>query len=634
MTPLNRLIREIHRRSLWQVLAIYVVAAWIAFEVIQTLTEGLDLPAWFPAFALVLFIVGLPIVLATAFVQEGIRPGRHDPTLLPTAALGGGEMEAAPTQDPGGARRLFTWRNALVGGALAFGLWGVVATGWLLSQGSDAQQDAAAVAAEESDAASSPYVASIAVLPFANLAGSEEDEYFSDGITEEIISQLAQVSGLKVISRTSVVALKGTSLTMPQIADTLGVRHVLEGSVRRSADRVRITVQLIEAETDAHLWAESYTRQVVDLFEVQEEIAQKVSDALVTTVAELRPIGLRSRTDEAAAYDAFLTGNYWLHGRTLVGLQRAIQAYEEAIAIDPGYAPAYAGLAQALSLWVFYSGGGADAYAAEGRAVAMADRATELDPNLAAGYYTRGFMGVNVLFRPADSVAADFERALELQPNSADLHGWYAHLLLREGQIEEALVENELAVELDPLAPGRHLGFAMDALYARRYDLALQEARRTIALEPDLLVARVYVALALLLLGHPEDCAELDLGPRKAINAMCLHSLGRVEEASAALQAVTAELEAEAGAEPPAGSAALLADVATYYAWLGDAEASLDWAERAYEFSPIALGWRWARSELFDKISDDLRFNLRLQRLQQAASRRVREHRDAALRVP
>ena len=624
MRSLRQLISEVHRRSLWQVLAIYVFAAWIGFEVIQTLTEGLDLPGWFPAFALVLFIVGLPIVLATAFIQEGIRPARHDPTLLPTG-LRSDESLAAPAQDAPGARPLFTWRNALVGGALAFGLWGVVATGWLWTQGSDARQDAAAASSE-----SSPYLASIAVLPFDNLAGTQEDEYFSDGITEEIISQLAQVSGLKVISRTSVVAMKGTSLTIPQIADTLGVRHILEGSVRRSGDRVRITVQLIEAESDAHLWAESYTRRVLDLFDVQEEIAQKVSTALVATVVGLRPSGPRSRTDEAAAYDAFLSGNSWLHRRTLDGLQRAIAAFEEAIAIDPEYAPAHAGLAQASLLWVFYSGGGADAYRVEGRALAMADRAKELDPDLAAGYYTRAFLG-NYFLRPADSVAPDFERALELQPNSADLHGWYAHFLMREGKIEESLAEDRIALELDPLAPGRRLGFAIDALVAGRYDLALQETRRATALQPDLFLPKVYEAVALLLLDRPEDCVMLDLGPRTAIDAMCLHSLGRVEEASAAIRALTADLEGGEEDELLTGRAAVLADLGTYYAWIGDADASLEWIERAFEFSPSALDWRWYRLPLFDKVREDPKFQTRLQRLRETAWSRVREHRDAEL---
>ena len=636
MHRIRELIREVHRRSLWQVLAIYAVASWAVFEVVQTLTEGLGLPAWFPAFALVLLLIGLPIVLATAFIQHGIRPGWRDPTLLPTthAASEAAARSAEETSDP---RRLFTWRNALVGGALAFGLWGVVATAWLLLEGSPAEGETAAPASidprlatsPETDTTASPFRASIAVLPFDNISGTREDEYLSDGITEEIISELAKVAGLKVISRTSVVAMKGTPLTIPQIADTLGVRHILEGSVRRSGDRVRITAQLIEARSDAHLWAESYTRRVVDLFEVQEEIAKKVSDALVTTVAGLRN-GHRSRTETTAAYDAFLTGNYWVHGRTVEGLERAIEAFEEAIALDPVYAPAYAGLAQALDLWIFYSGGSGDAYQAEGRALAMVERARQLDSDLAVAHYTRGYILTHFPY-PADSLTADFELALELQPNSADLHGWYAHFLLREGRIEESMAENWIGVELDPLAPGRRTGFAFDALGAGRLELALEQARKATALEPGLLVPKVYQAVALVMLDRPDECAGLDVGPRTAIRAMCLHALGRVEEASETVGELIARLESGSEDAPLEGRGSLLADLAIYHAWLGDPDSALEWIERALEVSPRAFTWRWAMVPVFDDAREDPGFERRLERLWERSWNRVRQHRDAAL---
>lgn len=627
-------------RWLWKALVIYLVAAWIGYEVIQALTEGLGLPSWFPALAVVLFIVGLPIILVTAFVQHGVAaPERHDPTLFPDAEPDAERraVEAPPwaaSQQGPGLRRFFTWRNAIMGGAIAFGLWGVIATAWLLRQGRQAQTASGADVASAvealpggSSALAPEYVASVAVLPFQDLAGTRENDYFSEGITEEIISQLARVEGLKVISRTSVVALKGTLLTTPQIADTLGVRHVLEGTVRRWGDRVRVTVQLIDAETDAHLWAESYTRTLADLFDIQEEIAEEVSSALVTTFPGLRPSGARSRTDRTAAYEAFLSGKYWVHGRTLEGLRRAIEAFEEAIELDPAYAPAYAGLSTALGLWVFYSAG-PDSYAAWGRALALADRATELDPNLAEGYYARAYIS-NKMGLPAQTVAADFEKALQLQPNSADLHGWYAHFLLREGQIEEALAEHETAVELDPLAPGRRNGFAIDALAAQRYDLALHEARRALALEPELVVPRVYEALALLLLARSEECAALDLGPRAAIKALCLHSFGQTGEAAEIVDSLASAIGKRQG-DRIAGNAAVLSDIAMYFAWIGDARAALDWVERAFALSPFGFDTRYVGSGLFDKVRDDPEFQSGLERMREEASERVRRERLAA----
>ncbi|MEE9185131.1 MAG: hypothetical protein V3U39_11755, partial [Acidimicrobiia bacterium] len=233
MSRLKRFISEIHHRSLWQVLAIYVVASWVVFEVVQTVTEGLGLPTWFPAFAALLLLIGLPIVLATAFVQEGIAPARrHDPTLMP-----GGELDAdAGPREVAGARGLFTWRNAISGGVLALALWGVVATGWYVVYGGAA-------------AVSSGQRKSIAVIPFANMSADPENEYFSDGITDDIITHLSMIADLKVTSRQSSMQYKGSEKSLRQIAEELGVATILEGGVQRIGDRIRINAQLIDAES-------------------------------------------------------------------------------------------------------------------------------------------------------------------------------------------------------------------------------------------------------------------------------------------------------------------------------------------------------------------------------------------------
>ncbi|NIP60731.1 MAG: hypothetical protein GWO17_23015, partial [Gemmatimonadetes bacterium] len=223
--------------------------------------------------------------------------------------------------------------------------------------------------------------------------GAPDDLFLSEGMTEEIIAQLAQVTDLKVISRTSVVALQDASLTLPEIADTLGVEHVLEGSVQRNEDRARITVQLIEAETDAHLWAESYTRELVDLFGVQEEIARRVTQALVATVPELRSVSPASRPENAAAYEAYLKGRQLLHRRTRDSLLAAMAAFRRSYGLDPEYAPAYASHAAALTLWVMWRyGGEIDHYQAFGQALALSDRALSLDPENPTGHAVRGLV--------------------------------------------------------------------------------------------------------------------------------------------------------------------------------------------------------------------------------------------------
>ena len=313
MSRLKELIGEIHRRSLWQVLAIYVVASWVVFEVVQTVTEGLGLPQWFPSFAALLLLIGLPIVLATAFVQEGGPPlGRTDPTLLPGAEV---EPEAAPRRAPG-ARRLLTWRNAIMGGALAFGLWGVVATGWLFFGDRGDQESAEAAGVVERK--------SVAVLPFINLSADPANEYFSDGITDDIITHLSKLAELKVISRTSVMRYKETDKSLSQIAGELGVATILEGGVQRVGDRVRINAQLINAATDEHLWAEQYNRRLTDVFEIQTDVALQIAGALQARLSpEERGRVERRPTENLPAYNLYLQGRYFWNKRTPEGLQTA-----------------------------------------------------------------------------------------------------------------------------------------------------------------------------------------------------------------------------------------------------------------------------------------------------------------------
>ena len=477
--PLKRLIREIHRRSLWQVLGIYLVGGWFAYEIVQSLTEGLSLPEWFPAFAVVLLVIGLPIVLATAFVQEGKAGSEFD-----QAERAGDGVTAQPQPETAGAWGLFTWRNAILGGVGAFALWGILAALALATDLWPSGEDAEAAANSDT-----PFVASVAVLPFDNIGGQQDVAYLSEGFTEEITAQLARVPDLHVISRTSAEAVSGFNLTTPQIADTLGVEHVLEGSVQLFVDQIRVTAQLIHAETDNHLWADSYNGPLADLFSLQEDIAIKVTAALTSAVGGPRPTSPASRTEEPVAYEAYLSGKSQLHTRSAAGLLAAIGSFERSIAQDSTYALAYAGLASAYGLSITYGHPDLDGYELYGRGLAMANRAIRLDADAAEAYAARGYLGTKA-FEPSQAVAADFRRALELTPNSADAHGWYAHFLTREEQHEESLAEATTVIEIDPLAPGRRVGFALDAIAARRYDLVVREAQRALALEPTLAVPR------------------------------------------------------------------------------------------------------------------------------------------------
>jgi serine/threonine-protein kinase len=472
-------------------------------------------------------------------------------------------------------------------------------------------------------------VASVAVLPFDNLTGNPSDEYLSDGMTEEVIGQLAQVRGLKVISRTSTEALKGAHLTLRQIADTLGVRHILEGSVRHAGNRIRVAVDLIDATTDAHVWASSYDRDLTDVFAVQEEIARNVADSLVSTVGVRPTVGHVSRTEHPEAYAAYLGGRYLMYRRTREGLRGALEQFQRAIAEDSTYAPAYAGLASAYSLWVFYNYRGIDLYEAFGRAAAMADRAITLDPDLAEAYAARA-LTMTRAWAPAEGIAGDFNRALELRPNSADVHQWYAVFLSLQGRHEESLAEAERAVALDPLAPGIHIGFSSEALAARRYDVATQEAARSIALEPGLMLAHARRALADLLSGNTAGCATLGLGPYVGVRALCLYSSGRAQEAAQVADSVGSAFTAGTVGDSTFSPVLAAQGLAEYYAWTGNAAESLAWLERAYALSPEGEDSRVIASGIYDKVRSDPRFKAGVEAAHTQIYDRVRRARVAA----
>jgi tetratricopeptide (TPR) repeat protein len=314
-----------------------------------------------------------------------------------------------------------------------------------------------------------------------------------------------------------------------------------------------------------------------------------------------------------------------MYRRTREGLRGALEQFQRAIAQDSAYAPAYAGLASVYLLWVGYAYRGVNFYEADGRAVALADRAIALDADWAEAYAARG-RAMERAWAPAEGIALDFTRALELQPNSPDVHQWYAGFLSRQNRHDEALAETERAVALDPLSPGAHVALTLEALAARRYDVAEQEAERTMVLEPSLLHAREDEALGGLLTGNLDRCATLSLGPSIGVRAMCLHSLGRLQEAAQ----ITDSLRAAATARPIADSISLLIaarGLAEYYAWSGNADESLAWLEQAYAISPEGEQFFVIASAIYDKVRNDPHFKTGLQRIRTQIYERVQRAR-------
>ncbi len=340
----------------------------------------------------------------------------------------------------------------------------------------------------------------LAVLPFENLTGDPAQDYFSDGMTEEMISQLGNLdaSHLGVIARTSVMHYKHSQEPLDQIGRELGVQYVLEGSIRRDSDRVRITAQLIQLKDQTHLWARQYDRELSHLLALQGEIAHEVSDEIQIALWDHKPIIQPAQQplspQNYEAYDLYLKGLYFWNKRTTEGFERAIDYYQQAIAKDPNYARAYAGLADSYALLAPYGMTSPIEYMPKARAAAL--RALELDKDLPEAHTALALIVQNYDY-DWQTAGREYQRAIELNPNYATAHHWYAEHLMWRGRFDEALRESERARQLDPLS----LIIATDngaiLLYSRQYDRALEKLRTVLELNPGFprvggLIVRAY----------------------------------------------------------------------------------------------------------------------------------------------
>lgn len=488
MSGLKELIQEIHRRSLWQVVGIYLVGAWIALQIVDVLKQNFGLPEWFPAFALGLLVLGLPIVLATAFVQEGIgsKPRTEsDPDGAPDPGAVGGTGGAAARSAPTG---IFTWRNAMLGGGAALALWGVIAAGWMImgdgteavSTSTSVPTPGAAGAAEEAED-----LRSIAVLPFATRSQEQADEYFSEGMHDDLLTQLSKIDSLTVISRTSVMQYAGTTKTIRDIAGELGVATVLEGGIQRAGERVRVNVQLIEADTDRHLWAETYDEELsaANVFAIQSDLATKIAGALQATLTSDVAERIETvPTQSIEAYEIYTRARYAWETRGTMGqdLDEVQTMFENAIAADSMFAPAWMGLANTyMSAWNWQQMSPEEAGP---KARDALERALELDPVLAEAHVTRArLLGFEGRFEEAETAAL---RALELNPGSAGAHDRMAIILEATGRYEEAVQQSIRAIQLDPLSIPSRNSLADRLFYARDFAASIEASQKVIEMEP------------------------------------------------------------------------------------------------------------------------------------------------------
>ncbi len=429
---------------------------------------------------------------------------------------------------------------------------------------------------------SPPKIKSLAVLPLQNLSGDPSQDYFADGTTEELIGRLSRIHGLRVISRTSSMRFKDTQLSVPEIAKILGVDAIVEGSMVREGHQVRVHTQLIRAADDTHIWAGEYQREYGSILEVQEEVTRNIVEQIEFNLSPQDRARLASTyLVDPQAHEEYLKGRYYFNQRTEDSLRKSIASFQQAIARDPGYAPAYSGLAEAYAMLGFR--GGFASKDALSRAKAAALKALELDVTLPEPHVSVAFIAETYEW-DWHTAELEYKRALELNPGDAQAHNWYAGYLTYTGQFDNAISEAKRALELDPLSLPINNALAGRLLAASHYDEAFRQVQQTLQLDAHFAPAHQTLGWAYLYSGKQPDAIrefqralqlsgtedsdlELDLGFAYALS-------GKRDEARTILTKVT-KLH-EQGTVPAAA-------VAILHGALGETDEAFAWLEKAYQ---------------------------------------------------
>jgi len=402
---------------------------------------------------------------------------------------------------------------------------------------------------------------SVAVLPFENRSEDKANAYLAEGIQDEILTRLSKIADLKVISRTSTQHYKSAPENLPEIAKQLGVAHIVEGSVQKSGEAVRVNVQLIKAANDSHLWADTFDRKLTDIFSVESEVAKAIADTLKAklTGAEEQLIAARP-TSDLTAYELYLKGRVLWGKRGGDNIRQAIAFYEQAIVRDPNYAPAYAGLAEAYVILPIYTDASArEAYA---KAKAAALKALQLDDKLAEAHNALAM--VLFLYLDIASSIPEFQRAIALNPNYATAHHWYGfNPLATLGRFDEAIAESKRAVELDPLSPVINSDLGSNLMVARRYDEAIAQLRKTLEIDPTFSLAHGALGEALQFKGDlPGAIAEYtkaqELGADPRIRVLMAAAKAQSGDKDAAVRMLAELEEASRNREIPGAQRAVL----------------------------------------------------------------------------
>jgi TolB-like protein/DNA-binding winged helix-turn-helix (wHTH) protein/Flp pilus assembly protein TadD len=542
---------------------------------------------------------GYRFIADVSVIDADARPRRQEPLSgdLPTTDPGLKIKDVGSAVAP--KRRLWPTRSVI--GALALIIIITIITLSILS-----------VWRLRSRAPASAGIRSIAVLPLENLSGDASQSYFADGMTDELITDLAQISALRVISRTSVMVYKGARKPLPQIARELNVDAVVEGTVLRSGDQVRITAQLIEAATDKHLWSQSYEGELRDTLALQNRVASAIADQIRINLTPQEQAALKNvKVVNPDAYESYLKGRYFWNKRTADGLKVALAYFKQAIEEDPKYAQAYSGLADTYALlgdWQYAVMTPKEAFP---KAKAAAIKALELDNTLGEAHNSLAFVldGFDWDF---DSAGKEFQRGIELSPGYATAHHWYAWHVSLLGRYDEAIAEMRKAQNLDPLSLIINADLAEVLVLAHSYEESIQQSRKTIEMDPNFALAHNQLAQAYLQKHmYDEAVAELQQAVKLSGNSpTCMANLARAYVASGKRnEAVKLLGDLKKRSNPGYSNAS---EIAMIYASLGDTDQAMNWLEKGYEerFNPGVL-----LRPGFDPLRSDPRFQNLLRRI-------------------
>jgi TolB-like protein/Tfp pilus assembly protein PilF len=584
---IDNFFAELKRRNVYKVAVAYIVGGWALSEGISQVFPVFDVPNAIIRLIVILIIAGLPVALVLAWMFEITPEG-----IKRTATADAMPASAKPKK--------YVWLYVVVIGA-------VVSIGLFFLGRYSVQNASGAAGAGASELPQK----SIAVLPFDNLSRDPDNAFFAEGVQDEILTRLAKIADLKVIARTSTQRFKSTPDDLPKIAKQLGVMNILEGTVQKAGNQVRVNVQLINALTDAHLWADTYDRKLTDIFAVESEIAKTIAETLQArlTGSEKSSIG-KAPTANPEAYELYLRGRFFWNKRNGDDLRKAIDYFNQAIAKDPNYALAYVGLADSYLLFPNYAAvSPVDSIPPARSAI---KKALELDDSLAEAHASAGLLAtVELKLQPSID---ELKRATDLKPNYATAHHWLALAWMTVGNFDSGIAEARRAVELDPLSLIINSDFSWLYLCARRYDEAEAQARKVLEIDPNFFLAHYYLGEILQFKGRPIDAiAEYqkafdltnDPYPLAALGQIYART-GRAEDA----RKILAQLNEEAKSRFVAPYAKALVLIA-----LGEKARAIDELERAYREGTGAYLFVIKVDPFLDDLRGDSRFEALVQKI-------------------